>query len=36
MFLAIAHGTADEMAKAKSIFETSHAAQITVHMDRER
>ncbi|MGD0231756.1 MAG: permease [Syntrophorhabdales bacterium] len=30
-FLVIAHGTADEAAKAKSIFETAGAAQISVH-----
>jgi uncharacterized membrane protein len=30
-FLVIAHGTADEMAKAKSILETAGAAQIDVH-----
>ena len=30
-FLVIAHGTADEVAKAKSILETAGAAQIDVH-----
>ena len=30
-FLVIAYGTADEMAKAKSILETSGAAQILAH-----
>ena len=30
-FLVIAHGTADEAAKAKSILETAGAAQIDVH-----
>jgi uncharacterized membrane protein len=30
-FLIIAHGTADEMAKAKSILETTGAAQVTPH-----
>jgi hypothetical protein len=30
-FLVIAHGTADEMAKAKSILETTRAAQATAH-----
>ncbi len=30
-FLFIAHGTADELAKAKSIFETTRAAQVTAH-----
>jgi hypothetical protein len=30
-FLVIAHGTADEVAKAKSILETSGAAQILAH-----
>lgn len=30
-FLVIAHGTSDEVAKAKSILETSGAAQTTVH-----
>ena len=30
-FLVIAHGTADEVAKAKSILETSGASQILVH-----
>jgi len=28
-FLVIAHGTADEMAKARSIFETTRATQVT-------
>jgi hypothetical protein len=28
-FLVIAHGTADEMAKARSILETTRAAQVT-------
>ena len=30
-FLVIAHGTANEVAKAKSILETTGAAQITAH-----
>ncbi len=30
-FLVIAHGTADEVAKAKSILETAGAAQTDVH-----
>jgi uncharacterized membrane protein len=30
-FLVIAHGTADEAAKARSILETAGAAQIAVH-----
>ena len=30
-FLVIAHGTADEVAKAKSVLETAGAAQIDVH-----
>jgi uncharacterized membrane protein len=30
-FLLIAHGTADEVAKAKSIIETAGAARIAVH-----
>ena len=30
-FLVIAHGTADEVAKTKSILETAGAAQIDVH-----
>ena len=30
-FLIIAHGTADEVAKAKSILETTGAAQIAAH-----
>ena len=30
-FLVIAHGTADEVAKARSILETAGAAQIDVH-----
>jgi uncharacterized membrane protein len=30
-FLIIAHGTGDEMAKAKSILETTGAAQVTPH-----
>jgi len=30
-FLVIAHGTADEMANAKSILETTRAAQFTAH-----
>jgi hypothetical protein len=30
-FLVIAHGTADEMAKAKSILETTRAAQVAAH-----
>ena len=30
-FLVIAHGTAEEVAKAKSILETAGAAQIDVH-----
>ena len=30
-FLVIAHGTADEVAKAKSILETAGATQIDVH-----
>jgi len=30
-FLVIAHGTADEVAKAKSILETAGAGQIDVH-----
>ena len=30
-FLVIAHGTADEVAKAKSIIQTSGAAQIDIH-----
>ena len=30
-FLVIAHGTADEVTKAKSILETAGAAQIDVH-----
>ena len=30
-FLVIAHGTSDEVAKAKSILETTGAAQIAVH-----
>jgi uncharacterized membrane protein len=30
-FIVIAHGTADEAAKAKSILETAGAAQIDVH-----
>ena len=30
-FLVIAHGTADEVAKAKSILETAGAAQLAVH-----
>jgi uncharacterized membrane protein len=30
-FLVIAHGTADDVAKAKSILETTGAAQITAH-----
>ena len=30
-FLVIAHGTSDEVAKAKSLLETSGAAQTTVH-----
>jgi mannose/fructose/N-acetylgalactosamine-specific phosphotransferase system component IIC len=30
-FLVIAHGTADEVAKAKSILETAGAVQVDVH-----
>ena len=30
-FLVIAHGTADDVAKAKSIIETTGATEITVH-----
>jgi len=30
-FLVIAHGTTDEMAKAKSVLETTGAAQVTAH-----
>ena len=30
-FLVIAHGTADEVAKAKSILETTGAAEIAAH-----
>ena len=30
-FLVIAHGTADEVAKAKSILDTAGATQIDVH-----
>jgi hypothetical protein len=30
-FLVIAHGTADEVAKAKSILETTGAAEIATH-----
>ena len=30
-FLVIAHGTLDEVAKAKSILETTGAAQIAAH-----
>ena len=30
-FLVIAHGTADEVAKAKSILETTGAAQVAAH-----
>jgi hypothetical protein len=30
-FLVIAHGTADEVAKAKSILETTSSAQISTH-----
>jgi uncharacterized membrane protein len=30
-FLVIAHGTADEVAKAKSILETTGASEITAH-----
>jgi uncharacterized membrane protein len=30
-FLVIAHGTADEVAKAKSILETAGAAQVDFH-----
>ena len=30
-FLIIAHGTADEMAKAKSVLETTRAAQVAAH-----
>lgn len=30
-FLVIAHGTADEVAKAKSIIETTGAAQVAAH-----
>jgi hypothetical protein len=30
-FLVIAHGTADEAAKAKSILETSGASQVDIH-----
>ncbi|MDP2604006.1 MAG: hypothetical protein Q8S00_15640 [Deltaproteobacteria bacterium] len=30
-FPVIAHGTADEMAKAKSILETTRAAQVAAH-----
>jgi hypothetical protein len=30
-FLVVAHGTADEMAKAKSILEATRATQVTAH-----
>ncbi len=30
-FLVIAHGTADEAARAKSILETTGAAQVAAH-----
>ena len=30
-FLVIAHGTADEVAKAKSILQTTGAAEIAAH-----
>jgi hypothetical protein len=30
-FLVIAHGTADEVAKARSILETTGAAEIATH-----
>jgi sarcosine oxidase gamma subunit len=30
-FLVIAHGTADEVAKAKSILETAGAARVDIH-----
>jgi predicted alpha/beta-hydrolase family hydrolase len=33
-FLVIAHGTADEMAKANRILEMTCAAQVAVHRDR--
>ena len=32
-FLVLAHGTADEVARAKSILETAGAAQVNVHSD---
>ncbi len=32
-FLVVAHGTADEVAKAKGILETSGAAQVVAHVD---
>ena len=30
-FLLLAHGTADEVAKAKDILQTTHPAEVTVH-----
>jgi hypothetical protein len=30
-FLLLAHGTADEVAKAKDIMKTTHAVEVAVH-----
>ena len=30
-FLLLAHGTADEVAKARDILQTTHAVEVSVH-----
>jgi len=31
-FLVLAHGTADEVAKAKDIMQTTHPVEVALHM----
>ena len=35
-FLLLAHGTADEVAKAKDILQTTHPTEISVHASQDR
>ena len=35
-FVLLAHGTADEVAKAKDILQTTHSAEIAVHVSQGR
>jgi hypothetical protein len=35
-FVLLAHGTADEVAKAKKILQTTHPAEVAVHATEAR